>query len=406
MQSLQKLLLLSALSVAQVTQPFFFNPSATITNAVLSVLTIKTINTVEQNEFPINENNSQSNENGSQSNENFGRPGTISYLTKKLEALDAPENVKKIIRKQIQLAQQEDHTQKRQSIKRLQMVLDLPWGVKTANDKPLNEISKKLDKNHTGLKHIKEKILEYITIRTLNPNTKTPILCLVGAPGTGKTSIAKSIAKAMDRNFGRVALGGIHGEDEIRGHDSVYIGSSPGRLIKAIQQAESCDPVILLDEIDKMSKVAGHHGDPTAALLEVLDPEQNSEFYDHYLAAPFDLSKVFFIATANYEHEIPEALKDRMEIVRLPGYTVNEKIVIAENQLFKKIKKDLGIAKKNITIDRTTLRYIIENYTPEEGVRNFERALRSVFTKAAVHMTRTKKLPVIDQNYVDMCLQQ
>ncbi|MBR6916768.1 MAG: endopeptidase La [Clostridia bacterium] len=263
----------------------------------------------------------------------------------------------------------------------LDTCLDLPWDVVTVDTVDVAAAKKILDEDHDGLEKPKERILEYLAVKQLNPSLRNQILCFVGPPGVGKTSLGMSIARAMGRKFARVALGGIHDEAEIRGHRKTYIGSMPGRIIAAIEQAGSRNPVLLLDEIDKMC--ASVQGDPSSAMLEVLDSEQNKNFRDHYLEVPFDLSDCLFICTANNASEIPPALYDRMEIIELTTYTDNEKFMIAKNHLIPKQMKRHGLTKRMLRLKDDALTAIISGYTKESGVRNLERELSSLFRKAA-----------------------
>lgn len=259
--------------------------------------------------------------------------------------------------------------------------LALPWNKKTRDNIDLNNVKKVLDKQHFGLKDIKERVIEMLAVRKLSKGAKGQILCLEGPPGVGKTSIARSIADAMGRKYQRVSLGGIKDESEIRGHRRTYIGAMPGRIISAIEQSGVRNPVILLDEIDKLSN--DYHGDPSAALLEVLDPEQNSTFYDHYIDFSFDLSEVLFITTANNRANIPKPLYDRMEILSLYSYTHQEKFNIAKKHLVSKLLKKNGLKKKEFSIDDGAIHLLIESYTREAGVRGLEKKLSSLMRKAA-----------------------
>jgi len=266
----------------------------------------------------------------------------------------------------------------------LEWLTELPWSILTDSTIDIAEARKILDEDHYGLAKIKRRILEYLAVRKLNPEGKSPILCFVGPPGVGKTSLGQSIARATGRKFIRISLGGVHDEAEIRGHRRTYIGALPGNIIQAIRKAGTRNPVFMLDEMDKLG--AGFHGDPSSALLEVLDPEQNATFRDNYLALPFDLSKVMFIGTANVLDTIPGPLRDRMEVIRLPGYTEEEKIEIARRYLVKRQLEANGLSSEQSGISDDALRAIIHDYTREAGVRNLERQIGTAFRSAAMRI--------------------
>ena len=263
----------------------------------------------------------------------------------------------------------------------VETLLALPWGIYGKDNFDLKKAEKILNKDHYGLEKVKERILEYLAVRALTKSGKGPILCLVGPPGVGKTSLAQSVARAIDRKFTRMSLGGVHDEAEIRGHRRTYIGAMPGRIIHGMQTCGVMNPVFLLDEVDKMS--SDFRGDPASALLEVLDPEQNNTFSDHYVEIPFDLSQVFWIVTANTVETIPPALLDRMEVVQLSSYTEDEKVKIAELHLLPKERHNNGLSAKTLTITEDALRLIIRSYTREAGVRNLERKIAAVCRKTA-----------------------
>lgn len=274
----------------------------------------------------------------------------------------------------------------------IEWVLDLPWNIENQETIDVKEAQKTLDKHHYGLTKVKERIIEYLSIKALSPDIKAPIVCLVGPPGVGKTSIATSIAQALKRKFVRASLGGVRDEAEIRGHRRTYVGAMPGRIIEGIKNAGSKDPLFLLDEVDKMA--SDYRGDPVSALLEVLDPEQNSTFSDHYIGLAFDLSKVMWIITANDLGNIPRPLRDRMEIIMLPSYTEVEKMHIAKEHLLDKVKKANGLKKSQVNMYDEVISKIIEDYTREAGVRELERQLSKACRKAAYKIVTEKKKSV------------
>ena len=285
----------------------------------------------------------------------------------------------------------------------LDWIFSLPWNTESQDKLDLKEAKKLLDHDHYGLTKIKERILEYLAVRVLAPDAKAPIICFVGPPGVGKTSLAQSIANAMGRKFARISLGGIHDEAEIRGHRRTYIGAMPGRFIEAIAQAKTKNPLILLDEIDKVG--ADFRGDPASALLEALDPEQNKAFHDNYIDIPFDLSKVFFLATANTVSTIPPALLDRMELIELTGYTEEEKVKIAKQYLIPRQMKRNGLKAKDIRFTDLLIRRVIEGYTREAGVRELERTIGSLCRKVGKKMVlQDDSLPVLNAKTLEKYL--
>ena len=268
----------------------------------------------------------------------------------------------------------------------LQTMLSLPWGVYTTDNLNIKNAERTLNKDHYGLEKVKERILEHLAVLQLKDDMKSPIVCLYGPPGVGKTSLGRSIAAALKRQYVRMSLGGVHDEAEIRGHRKTYIGAMPGRIIKSLIKAGSSNPVIILDEIDKLG--SDHRGDPSSAMLEVLDPEQNNTFHDNYLDVDYDLSKVMFIATANNLGTIPPALLDRMELIEVSGYITEEKIEIARRHLVPKELNNNGLKKEDVKLSKAALEYIIENHTRESGVRELEKKINKIMRKIALDFAR------------------
>jgi len=327
-------------------------------------------------------------------------------LKKSLKNAHLPKDTKEKVNKELaRLARMSTHNPESGYIRTwLEIVADLPWNTETKSNLSITHAQKILNKDHYSLKKVKERILEYIAVLKLKASKKTKtnrkttekeptpptILCFVGPPGVGKTSVGRSIARALGRKFTRISLGGIHDEAEIRGHRRTYVGALPGRIIQAIREVKSNNPVFMLDEIDKVG--ADYKGDPSAALLEVLDPEQNNDFRDHYLDFPYDLSKVMFITTANVLETIPPALRDRLEVIQFSGYTEDEKVSIARRHLIPKQVKANGLIQKQIKLGVDTLRLLARHYTREAGVRNLEREISNVLRKVARKIAQNKKL--------------
>ncbi len=323
-----------------------------------------------------------------------GEQAENTQLRERLEKADIPEDVRKEAARELdrleklQTASPEYHVIRTY----LDYVLELPWRVATPDNLDIAHARAVLDEDHFGLKDIKDRILEHLAVLRLNPEAKAPILCLVGPPGVGKTSLGQSIARALDRKFERFSLGGLHDEAELRGHRRTYIGAMPGRLIQSIRRAGANNPVLMLDEIDKLGR--DFRGDPAAALLEVLDPEQNKSFRDNYLDLEFDLSRVLFVTTANSLDTIPQPLLDRMEILRLSGYSEEEKMLIARRYLIPRQWKQAGLAPERVVLPDETLRTIISSYTREAGLRRLERAIGRLVRKVALRFAEGESGPV------------
>lgn len=329
----------------------------------------------------------------------------IAEYRNKVAETDLPDDVREKLTKELRHLEKQPFGSMEAAVTRgyLDTCLELPWRVRTKERASVSAVSRTLDADHYGLEKVKQRILEFVAVKQLEPGLKGQIICLVGPPGVGKTSIAMSIAKAMNRKLARISLGGVHDEAEIRGHRKTYVGAMPGRIIAGIKQAGSCNPVLLLDEIDKVG--SDHRGDPASALLEVLDAEQNSTFRDHYLELPFDLSDVMFITTANNTDTIPRPLLDRMEVIEIGSYTDEEKVQIAKRHLLPRQLVWHGLTKSQLQVNDDALRLIISGYTRESGVRVLERQIGSLCRKVAMRVARdgVKRIRITDKD-VESCL--
>jgi ATP-dependent Lon protease len=323
----------------------------------------------------------------------------IKELQQKLKEGDYPDFVIKKAEKEIdRLNRMSPYSAEATVIRTyLDWILEIPWNKKSQDNLNIKEAKKILENNHYGLEEPKERILEFLSVRQLSKNSKAPILCFVGAPGVGKTTLGKSIADATGRKFGRISLGGVRDEAEIRGHRRTYVGAIPGRIVETIRKTGTMNPVIVLDEVDKLG--TSFQGDPSAALLEVLDPQQNKDFTDHYLELPLDLSEVIFVTTANVIHTIPPALRDRMEVIYISGYTDIEKFKIAKKHIIPKTLKEHGLTQKEFNISDTAVKEIITNYTREAGVRSLEKTMAKVMRKSALkYVQKNKKINITVSN--------
>jgi len=338
----------------------------------------------------------------------LGEQGTaeseIAELQKKLEEAKLPENVYEEVKRELSRLAQIPAISPEYQVSRghLDLIVELPWHAATTDKLDLTNARNVLDEDHYGLKEVKERIIEQLAVMKLNPEAKAPILCFVGPPGVGKTSLGQSIARALGRKFERFSLGGMHDEAELRGHRRTYIGAMPGRIIQAMRRSGVLNPLVMLDEIDKLGR--DFHGDPSGALMEILDPAQNCAFRDNYLDLPFDLSKVFFITTANTVDSVPKPLLDRMEVIHLSGYSDEEKMEIAHHYLFPRQRKEAGLAEDQFFVPDATLAAVIRRYTREAGVRELERMLGRLARKVAIRFAEGRGEPVTVQldNLLDM----
>ncbi|MEM7137710.1 MAG: endopeptidase La [Myxococcota bacterium] len=325
--------------------------------------------------------------------EEEGDQGDLDILEERIAKADLPNEADKVARKQLKRLRQMQVGSAEYTVVRtyIDWILDIPWSKQTTDNMDIAAVRKVLDEDHSGLEKVKKRIVEYLAVRKLKTDKKGPILCLIGPPGVGKTSLGRSVARALGRKFHRISLGGVHDEAAIRGHRRTYVGALPGQIIQGMKKSATINPVFMLDEIDKI----GHdfRGDPAAALLEVLDPEQNDTFSDHYLEIPYDLSKVMFIATANVGDTIPAPLRDRMEIIEIPGYTRREKLDIARVHLLPKQLEEHGIKAETAILEDPAIESIIDHYTREAGVRSLERQIASVIRGVAVKVAEGEEGP-------------
>jgi ATP-dependent Lon protease len=328
----------------------------------------------------------------------------LDTLRDELQSKPLPEKIKAEMTKQLNKLERISPDSMEASVTRnhIEWVLSLPWGIHTKDNLDIAHAKKVLDEDHHGLADIKERILDFISIKNLKQNGPSPILCFTGAPGVGKTSLGKSIARALGRNFHRISLGGVKDESEIRGHRRTYVGAMPGRFIQGIKKAQSMNPVILIDELDKIG--SDFRGDPSAAMLEILDPQQNSEFYDNYLGVPFDLSNVLFIATSNDISAISGPLRDRMEIIDLSGYTTVEKVAIAKNHLLAEAITEAGLDQKHFIMNDDVIETIITAYTRESGVRNLAQQIKKLCSKAARLFVEKQEVIIITNETLELHL--
>ncbi|WP_027964619.1 endopeptidase La [Halalkalibacillus halophilus] len=337
--------------------------------------------------------------------EKDGKNSELAQLKEKIEEAEMPERIEYVAYKELKRYEQVPQSSAESSVIRnyIEWLVALPWSKETEDNLDVQHAEKILDEDHYGLEKVKERVLEYLSVQQLTKSMKGPILCLVGPPGVGKTSLAKSVARAIDRHFVRASLGGVRDEAEIRGHRRTYVGAMPGRIIQGMKKAETINPVFLLDEIDKMAN--DFRGDPSSAMLEVLDPEQNHSFSDHFIEEQYDLSKVMFVATANNLQTIPGPLLDRMEVISIAGYTEIEKLHISKEHLIKKQLKDNGLNKNMLQFRDDAILKLIRMYTREAGVRNLEREIASVCRKAAkIIVSGEKKRVVVTESQVEELL--